>query len=42
VELHSIKAAELCPSIVAHDGVIFVIGHPGGQSQAVKAAAKAM
>ena len=32
----SIKAAELCPSIVAYDGVIFVIGHPGGQSQAVK------
>jgi outer membrane protein assembly factor BamB len=33
----SIKAAELCPSIVSHDGVIFVIGHPGGQSQAVRA-----
>ncbi len=32
----SIKAAELCPSIVSHDGVIYVIGHPGGQSQAVK------
>ena len=37
---NSIKAAELCPSIVAHDGVIFVIGHPGGQSQAVKAGGK--
>jgi outer membrane protein assembly factor BamB len=33
----SIKAAELCPSIVAHDGIIFVLGHPGGQSQAVRA-----
>lgn len=33
----SIKAAELCPSIVVHEGVIFVIGHPGGQSQAVRA-----
>ncbi len=32
-----IKAAELCPSIVAHDGVIYVIGHPGGQSMAVRA-----
>lgn len=33
----SIKAAELCPSIVAHDGVIYVLGHPGGKSQAVRA-----
>jgi outer membrane protein assembly factor BamB len=32
-----IKAAELCPSIVAHDGVIYVIGHPNGQSLAVRA-----
>jgi outer membrane protein assembly factor BamB len=36
----SIAAAELCPSIVAHDGVVFVIGHPGGQSQAVRAGGK--
>lgn len=36
----SIKAAELCPSVVAHDGVIFVIGHPGGQAQAVRAGGK--
>jgi outer membrane protein assembly factor BamB len=32
-----IKAAELCPSIVAHNGVVYVIGHPGGQSMAVRA-----
>lgn len=36
----SIKGAELCPSIAAHDGVIFVIGTPGGQSMAVKAGGK--
>lgn len=33
----AIKAAELCPSLVAHDGVIYVIGAPGGQAMAVRA-----
>jgi outer membrane protein assembly factor BamB len=33
----SIKAAELCPSIVAHDGVIFILGSPKGESMAVRA-----
>jgi outer membrane protein assembly factor BamB len=32
-----IQAAELCPSIVAHQGVIYVLGHPGGQAMAVRA-----
>lgn len=36
----SIKAAELCPSLVANDGVIYLIGSPGGQSMAVKAGGK--
>lgn len=36
----SIKAAELCPSIVAHEGVVFVIGSPGGQAMAVRAGGK--
>jgi outer membrane protein assembly factor BamB len=33
----SIRAAELCPSVVAHDGIIHILGHPSGQSQAVRA-----
>jgi len=33
----SIKAAELCPSVVAHDGVVYVIGSPKGESMAVRA-----
>jgi outer membrane protein assembly factor BamB len=33
----SIRAAELCPSVLVHDGVCFVIGHPGGEAMAVKA-----
>ena len=33
----SIAAAELCPSIVAHQGVIYLLGHPAGQSMAVRA-----
>lgn len=33
----SIKAAELCPSLVAHDGIIYVIGSPNGQAMAVRA-----
>lgn len=33
----SIRAAELCPSVLVHDGVIFVIGHPGGEAMAVRA-----
>lgn len=33
----AIRAAELCPSVLVHDGVCFVIGHPGGEAMAVKA-----
>lgn len=33
----SIRAAELCPSVLVHDGVCYVIGHPGGEAIAVKA-----
>jgi outer membrane protein assembly factor BamB len=33
----SIRAAELCPSVLAHDGVLYVIGHPGGEAMAVRA-----
>lgn len=36
----SIRAAELCPSVVAHDGVVYVIGAPNGQAIAVKAGGK--
>lgn len=36
----SIKAAELCPSVIAHDGVIFIIGSPRGQAMAVRAGGK--
>ncbi len=32
-----ISAAELCPSIVARDGVVYLLGHPGGQAMAVRA-----
>ena len=32
-----ISAAELCPSIVARDGVIYLLGHPSGQAMAVRA-----
>lgn len=32
-----IAAAELCPSIVAHQGILFVLGHPSGQAMAVRA-----
>lgn len=32
----SIRAAELCPSVLAHDGVLYVIGHPGGEGMAVR------
>jgi outer membrane protein assembly factor BamB len=32
-----IKAAELCPSIVAHKGVVYLLGHPAGQAMAVRA-----
>lgn len=35
----SIKGAELCPSVVAHDGVVFVIG-TGGKALAVRAGGK--
>ncbi len=35
----SIKGAELCPSVVAHDGVVFVIG-TGGKAFAVRAGGK--
>ncbi|MEW6306517.1 MAG: PQQ-binding-like beta-propeller repeat protein [Verrucomicrobiota bacterium] len=31
-----IRAAELCPSIVAHQGIIYVLGHPSGQAMAVR------
>ncbi len=31
-----IRAAELCPSVLAHDGVAYVIGHPGGEAMAVR------
>lgn len=33
----SIRAAELCPSVLVQDGVCYVIGHPGGEAMAVKA-----
>lgn len=33
----SIRAAELCPSVLAHDGVLYVIGNPGGEGMAVRA-----
>jgi outer membrane protein assembly factor BamB len=33
----AINAAELCPSIVAHQGVIYLLGHPAGQAMAVRA-----
>lgn len=33
----SINAAELCPTIVARDGVIYLLGHPAGQAMAVRA-----
>lgn len=36
----SIKAAELCPSVIAHDGVVYVIGSPNGQAMAVRAGGK--
>lgn len=32
-----INAAELCPSIVASKGILFVLGHPSGQAMAVRA-----
>lgn len=32
-----IRGAELCPSVAVHDGVVFVIGTPGGAAMAVKA-----
>lgn len=32
-----IRAAELCPSVLVHDGVVYVIGHPGGEAMAVRA-----
>lgn len=35
-----IRAAELCPSLVSHDGIIYVLGHPGGQSMALRAGGK--
>ncbi len=33
----SIRAAELCPSVLVHEGVCYVIGHPRGEGMAVKA-----
>lgn len=33
----SIKAAELCPSVLVHDGIVYVIGSPNGQAIAVRA-----
>lgn len=33
----SIRAAELCPSVLAQDGVVYVIGSPNGQAMAVRA-----
>jgi outer membrane protein assembly factor BamB len=33
----AIRAAELCPSVLVHDRVCYVIGHPGGEAMAVKA-----
>ena len=33
----AINAAELCPTIVARDGVIYLLGHPAGQAMAVRA-----
>ncbi len=32
-----INAAELCPSPVVHEGVVHVLGHPRGESMAVRA-----
>ncbi|QDU97371.1 outer membrane protein assembly factor BamB family protein [Lignipirellula cremea] len=32
-----IDAAELCPSPIAHNGVAYILGHPGGQAIAVRA-----
>ena len=32
----SIRAAELCPSVLAHEGVFYIIGHPGGEAMAVR------
>lgn len=36
-ECKGIKAAELCPSPIVHQGVIYLLGHPGGQAIAIKA-----
>lgn len=33
----SIKAAELCPSVIVQEGVVYVIGSPNGQAIAVRA-----
>ncbi|MCB1086632.1 MAG: PQQ-binding-like beta-propeller repeat protein [Verrucomicrobiae bacterium] len=32
----AIRAAELCPSVLVHDDVCFVVGHPGGECMAVR------
>jgi outer membrane protein assembly factor BamB len=32
-----INAAELCPTAVAHDGVLYYLGHPRGEAVAVRA-----
>ncbi len=36
----SIRAAELCPSVLVHDEIIYVIGSPNGQAIAVRAGGK--
>lgn len=33
----AIRAAELCPSVLVHDGICYVVGHPGGEAMAVRA-----
>jgi len=33
----SIRAAELCPSVVVRDGIVFVVGSPKGEAMAVRA-----
>jgi outer membrane protein assembly factor BamB len=33
----SIQAAELCPSVVVHEDIVYVVGHPSGKTMAVRA-----
>ena len=33
----AINAAELCPSIVAHQGIVYLLGNPSGEAMAVRA-----